>query len=376
VSTTDARPAADGRSARTRVSCLPIAGEGNPYQKLMMAGLARSGRLEVRHGAPGRLFAAVRTWLRDRPHVLHYDWNYSYFLRRYRLLTALQAVAFLLDVALVRYLFRCRVAWTLHNLENHEGHQQRAEAFVQRRFARMCDWVRVMSEASADRGARHLGLPRGRFRVVAEGSFLGYYPDEVSRAEARRALGLEDGALVLLSHGALRPYKGVERLLEAFRSIDAPHARLVVAGPCRLPAFERELRALAAADPRVRLEIGFAPVERVQYFFNAADVAVLPYEQVENSSSVILAMGFRKPVVAPAIGVLPERLRAQGGYLYPPGGLHDMLLHVIHAAPGMLAQAGERNFQAARALSWEDFAGLFAPRPSGAAAARPVGEGC
>src|SRR5690606_10250440 len=46
--------------------------------------------------------------------------------------------------------------------------------------------------------------------------------------------------------------------------------------------------------------------EMVADFFAASDVVVLPFRNILNSGSLILALSFNRPVVAPAIGSLTE----------------------------------------------------------------------
>ncbi len=351
---------------KVRVCCLPSAALGrdmNPYQTLMMEGLWASGVVEAIPGHPGKVFAAVRTVLRHRPAWLHYDWNYSYFVRRWPPLSWASALLFLLDVALARAL-GTRVVWTLHNVRSHEARQPRLERWVQRGFARMCTWIRVMWPSSVERGAAYLGVDRGRFRVVRMGPYHDRYPNTVGRDQARRALGLGAGERVLLHLGVMRGNKGVDDLVAAFRALDEPRARLVIVGPSKPPEYGTRLANRVADDPRVLVVPQFVAEDRVQLYLNAADAVVLPFAQIENSSSVVLAMGFGRAIVAPALGVLPEQLAHQGDLLYPAGELGPALERLVALPQARLDQAGRQNRRAAEATRWEDFAELFAPAPA------------
>jgi glycosyltransferase involved in cell wall biosynthesis len=337
-----------------------IDGDANPYQTLMVEGLARSGRVVPLRGASGKHLAALRSVLLHRPRYLHYDWNYAYFIRRWRPLTWISAALFLLEVAVVRWMFRCDVVWTLHNIESHDRRQPLAERLVQRIFARMCRWVRVMYPSSVARAVEYLGIPAERIRVVPMGSYAVRYPDEVGRDEARRALGIGDGAFVVLHMGVMRANKGIDVLIDAVRENPAPELRLLVVGPSKPPEYGDALAA-AADDPRVSVRVAFVPDERMQDYLNAADVVALPFAQIENSSSVVLAMAFGKPILSPALGVLPEQLAQQAELLYAPGGLEDALERARTMAPERLAALGEANRAVISACRWEDFAALFAP---------------
>lgn len=344
--------------ARQRIACLPVNAGSNPYQSLVMRGLEADGRFTARYGARGKRFAALRTWLRWRPDYILYDWNTYYFVRRSRLMTRVYGALFLLDLRITRWL-GTRIVWTIHQLEAHDAPFPDVQQRIQRRFAGLCEWVRVMWPSTAARASAYLGLPLDRIRVQPEGSFVGHYPDDRTRADARARLQLPQDAVVLLYFGAVKAYKGVEELIQAFRALPGDGLRLVVAGNCSNQELRQRILALAAPDPRIQLHLAFIAESDVQTYFRAADVAVLPFRKIENSGSAILALGFGTPVIAPAIGVLVERLAAQRGLLYDDGGLPAALERAIAMGPEALARLGAEGRQSLAAHRWEDFARWF-----------------
>ena len=64
--------------------------------------------------------------------------------------------------------------------------------------------------------------------------------------------------------------------------------------------------------PRIRLHIGFVLAEEVQYFFLATDLVVLPFLEILNSGSALLALSFDRPLLVPAKGGMSE-LQSQFG---------------------------------------------------------------
>ncbi|HET9293055.1 MAG TPA: hypothetical protein VFO06_02100, partial [Gemmatimonadales bacterium] len=97
-----------------------------------------------------------------------------------------------------------------------------------------------------------------------------------------------------------------------------------------------------------------------QLYFKACDAVVLPFEKIENSGSAILAMGFVRPVIAPMMGALPERLAEQRDLLYAEGGLRDGILRAIALGRAGLADRGALNRDAVMRHGWDEFARLFA----------------
>jgi beta-1,4-mannosyltransferase len=218
-----------------------------------------------------------------------------------------------------------RVAYTVHNLDPHE------EAGLADKWGAMCllgmaDIVHVHDAGTADALAARFGRRHG-IAVVPHGHYLAAYPNTVSRAEARVRLALPPDAFVYVCLGLMRPYKGLEELLPAFRSLPDAGIRLILAGKPGSEEYLRSLQALAADDERVQIMPRFVPPDEVQVCLNAADVAVLPYRQITTSGAALLAFSFGRPVIAPALGAFPVLLAESRGVLYDP------------AEPGALARA-------------------------------------
>ena len=103
--------------------------------------------------------------------------------------------------------------------------------------------------------------------------------------------------------GLLRPYKGLDVLLDAWRGIDG--AELWVVGRPRMPLAD--LRARAPAS--VRFVPRFVSDAELPAFFRRADVVVLPYSRTErfDSSGVLAtALAFGKPTVVSDVGGFGE----------------------------------------------------------------------
>ena len=133
-----------------------------------------------------------------------------------------------------------------------------------------------------------------------------------SRRGPRSAWACRSGGPVFAFVGAIRGYKGVGELLEAFAgSTDlGPDARLLICGKPLPARLGRELEQRAVADPRIVLRLERMPEEELSQVLRAADVVVLPFRDILTSGSAILALSLGRPVIAPALGCLPETLPA------------------------------------------------------------------
>ncbi len=146
-----------------------------------------------------------------------------------------------------------------------------------------------------------------------------------------RGLGLADEAFVFVCLGLLRPYKGLEELIPAFRALPGADVRLLLAGRPSEASYAQKLAALAGDDPRIRLSPHLVPQEEVQVYFNAADVSVLPYRQITTSGAALLAFTFGLPIVAPAIGAFPNLVDGPRGILYDPARPEGLAAALLQA---------------------------------------------
>jgi glycosyltransferase involved in cell wall biosynthesis len=149
------------------------------------------------------------------------------------------------------------------------------------------------------------GLRAGDITVISDGVPAGNLPSEVDRAEARRNMGIEPNALLIGCIAALTPDKGQEILIRAFAQVRGNypgcHLLLVGDGPCRtkLATLVRELDV----DGAVHFT-GF--LENIQNAYAALNLFAFPAQAEALGTALLLAMANGLPVVASALGGIPE----------------------------------------------------------------------
>jgi glycosyltransferase involved in cell wall biosynthesis len=132
------------------------------------------------------------------------------------------------------------------------------------------------------------------------------------------------GDLELLFFGFVRPYKGVDVLLDALSALlrrdPSRRVHVTIAGEVwgdqgTLPA---QVSRLGLADS-VELRLGFVAGPQVGPLFRRADVVVLPYRSATDSGVIPLAYRHGKPVLVTRVGGLPEAVReGETGWIVPP----------------------------------------------------------
>lgn len=144
----------------------------------------------------------------------------------------------------------------------------------------------------------------------------------VARHEARRRLGMADEPVVFLFFGLIRPYKGLDLLLDAARLL--PHDRqwlLAIAGEVWGGGEELEVKL---RDPSLGGRVVFCPKwvpeEESRLWFSAADAVVLPYRKATGSAVASQALAYGLPLVATRTGGLEEVVEdGVNGLLVEPG---------------------------------------------------------
>ncbi|HYJ22506.1 MAG TPA: glycosyltransferase family 4 protein [Solirubrobacterales bacterium] len=232
---------------------------------------------------------------------------------------------------------------------------RRQVAGARRTFDHM-DAVVAHSEHSAGRLRDEVGLAPAKIRVIPHGAF-----DYLTRLPEERRLPAElEGAEgpVILCFGLLRPYKGIENLLEAFRQIEG--AELWIVGNPRMDVAP--LRALAAEAPgRVRFVTRFVDEAEIPAIFRRADLVALPYLDAEHSGVLYTGLAFGKPMVLSAVGGFPEVAAIGAGRLVPPGDIAALAAALAElvddeGARAELAAAARRA--ATGPFSWDEAARL------------------
>jgi beta-1,4-mannosyltransferase len=338
---------------KVSVSCLPVAGMGNPYQWLMMRGL-RDGGLDVSHGHPSRFLGILLTSIR-RPHYIHFDWETSYYFRRRWWMTVVNIPLFVFQVLFAKYVMGVKLVWTPHNVKPHDSNNSRTHRLCRRFFARHVDWIRVFSDTTISRLSKELKVSPSLCKVIPEGSYVGYYPNQTNKSESREKLGLDMIGDVFLYMGYIKPYKGILELVDTFNKM-FQNATLIIAGQVMDKNYGEEIKRYESNQ--VRVYDRFIGDDEIQYFMNAADAVVLPFKNIENSGSVILAMGFGKVVLAPSMGVVQERLQQQHVLLYK-SDVKESFVAWKHLTMEEKVGFGLANRSALDIFQWRDFSNLF-----------------
>jgi glycosyltransferase involved in cell wall biosynthesis len=220
---------------------------------------------------------------------------------------------------------------TAHDVLPREGSARRRAA--QRALYQRFDAVVAHSQHGRARLIDGLGVDARRVHVIPHGAFA-----HLAEQPAGPPPFATDKRVVLF-FGLLRPYKGIDVLLDAWRGID--DAELWIVGMPRM-----DISALrASAPPGVRFVARFVTDEQLPPYFRRADLVVLPYREIEQSGVLFTALAFGKPLLLSDVGGFAEVAGLGGAHAVAPGDAP-----ALHAAlTELLADPAKRDALATRA---------------------------
>jgi len=171
-------------------------------------------------------------------------------------------------------------------------------------------------------------------------------------------------ALELLFYGFVRPYKGLDLLIEAMALLRDEDIQLTIAGEFWGGSRDtlREIERHQLAD-KIEVIACYQSEQETAALFMRADAVVLPYRSASGSGVVPIAYHYDRPVIATRVGGLPDVVEhGVTGYLVDPDD-PALLAAAIQAmtrsrAQSMVAAIG----RAKQGMSWDSLAAVCLKR--------------
>jgi D-inositol-3-phosphate glycosyltransferase len=265
----------------------------------------------------------IRYAARSKPKVLHILWNNK--------IEVFDRTVLMLYYKVVGK----KIALTAHNVN--QARRDAKDSWLNRATLRiqyrLCDHIFVHTQKMKDELCQDFDVAENHVTVIRHPVNDAFPDTELTPAEAKRRLGLRDDEKAILFFGRIRPYKGIEYLLDAFRLLSADEQakyRLIIAGEPKKGSedYLHEIRESVQRDfkqGQVILRIQFIPDEEMELYLKGGDVLVLPYKEIFQSGVLFLAYSFGLPVVATDVGSFREEIvEGSTGFLCQPGDPADL----------------------------------------------------
>ena len=300
------------------------------------------------------MLGLLRRLRRERPDIIHFQWLPLPMMDR-RFLPAFAAVA--------------PLVLTVHDTNPFNGDpsarlQGRGFFMALGGFARL-----IVHTAQGRERLQAAGVPGHRIAVLPHGTLL----DAPERAPDPMT-----GPVTFLLFGKIKPYKGVDVLMEAFAALPdrlrAGAGLRVVGKPYMDLAPLYALAERLGIAAQTRIEPRFVDDAEIPALFAPGTVAVFPYREIEASGVLSMALACGRPVLASRLGTFAEML-ADGvqGALVPPGdtpALSAAMARLLEDRSHAAACAGAARRLAGEGPGWDEIGRLTAAVYSEAMPAR------
>ena len=258
---------------------------------------------------PLNLFILLTYILIKRIKVVHFIWIVSPWLD-YRLISLLQLTG-------------RRVVYTAHNPFPHEPKTGDIRKYC--RIYKKVDHIIALSRYTRNEIMAHCGLSHEKISVLPHGDYEALFSRYGTNNNLAKEIRQKAGDRKIVAFlGHIRPYKGLEVFIEAFRLIKQrmPDSFFLVAGSILVgnkKDWEQKL-AQSCKNNNLWADIRFVPVEDIKAYLSVIDVLVQPYISASQSGNTAMAYAAGVPVISTNVGGLAEMTEdRKTGYVITPG---------------------------------------------------------
>lgn len=243
-------------------------------------------------------FSWMAAGLRARGKIVHFHW-WTFFL----------FPVFFTVTTLAKWRGK-KIVCTVHNVVGHESGWM--DRFLSGIIFSVPHCLIAHTQANKKQLREIFHIPEHRIAVIPHGIYTFYRDSEIPKQESRKKTGIPANARALLFFGNIRPYKGVEDLIDAFATAKKkiPDLFLAIAGKPWNAEYRKIIEERSAGQKDCKLVFDYIPSSDIKYYFYASDVMILPYKHFEAQSGPgNIALAFEKPLLVSDTGGLPELVK-------------------------------------------------------------------
>jgi len=260
---------------------------------------------------------------------------------------------FLISLLLIR-IFKLSLVWTLHDLYPHPNadyYPYKLHRIARLILCRAADMIIVCGPSAVSIVQNEFNIPNEKLAVVELGNYIGYFPEIMSREQARQTLGILPDETVYLVFGSIRYNRNPADVIKAFQEMKAPKTKLFIVGSCP-EEIASKLSQAAMGDERIVIKPTRVEDSEVDMYMKACDVVVMSGHQL-TSSVVLVGLSYGKCVIAPNYANSVDMLKENAGILFSeddPHGLANAMQQALKENPASYYQ---KAIERANELTWD-----------------------
>ena len=200
-----------------------------------------------------------------------------------------------------------------------------------------------------------------KISVIQQGGYINLVNNEVTIEESRKLLDIKTNDLVLLFFGQIKQVKRLDLLLKA-APLFKKKVRIIIAGKVWKDSFEKYQQLINQLDINHLLELHIRYIEddEREVFMKAADIMILPYEEIFQSAVLLMGMSYGKVMITSDVDAFSEVIKdGINGLLFDSGNHESLALKVneLLEKPEKIKQIGSAALKTInKHFSWEEIA--------------------
>lgn len=225
---------------------------------------------------------------------------------------------------------RMKIVATFHDIESFAEYGEKIKRQRYSKFARAIDKAIVHSEyakKSLKQYFVHFDAANIEKILPLDMDFI--FDKNISRSAAREFLDINPTAPILLFFGHIKKVKGLDILIEGLSLIknDIQNIKLLIVGKSWKINFEIYEKMIKEhrLESNIIIRNEFVPNHQVPYYFKSADIVVLPYKKIYNSSVLQRALSYSSAVVVSNLKPFLEIIKdGYNGIIFESGNATDL----------------------------------------------------
>jgi|GEM_PF-1707966 len=284
-----------------RLFSIPSVNRNNKYIELLLSALEGASSelkvMRIKNDKIINIFRNHENFKEGGKKIIHIHWSTTLYGSRYILKSFFLLAVNSVTLFILKTLFGFKIVWTIHNNFAHDYPHPYVDKLGRSILFGLSDAVTVhQKKILLMLQKRH---PKKKIFHVSHGNYIDVYGPIVPRDyELRRSFDFEDDDVVLLSFGAVAPYKLNEKIIDALVSARRKNKKLklLIAGKGRESYAESLKRH--ANDLGVVIQNKLIADSDLPRYLSVADYAVFYYDDSEmTSGAMVLALSYGVPVI-------------------------------------------------------------------------------
>ncbi|MCB9227872.1 MAG: hypothetical protein H6578_11990 [Chitinophagales bacterium] len=260
-----------------------------------------------------------------------------------------------------------KIVYTRHNVQSNEN---------EKGFKQLYDLINTnasgiihMAKYSLDEYKIHYPKKNVEHTIIPHG-WYNNIPNIIDKKSARNFLNIDKNTFVILAFGAIRNIKEENFIIKAFKQLNHKDKLLIIPRGyynneillyrfldfIKFPLYKyiTKKKSKRLSTNKIQWNQEFTAIDKIQYYFNAADIILIPRLNILNSGNVPMAFYFKKPVIGPNKGNVGYILNETNNLVFNTDDITTLTTKFEDGITYSKSSKGQENYEYAKTnWNWE-----------------------